>query len=293
MTRQNSIPSEANNNNGAKLGGQESAKAENEAQSSSEETAETPALIPLWDLANHVDGIVTTSYNITDAQIEGAAMSDIKKDEQIFIHYGNRNNANLLVHNGYDLDNAFVLDSYVTHFEMKLNFNFNFRFVVENNQADSVAIRLGLSQTDPLVKQRSQLLESIGITKNSEITVLPASRGFISPELLAFVRIFNMNEEQLEHWLAPDKVASDLQHLDCALDTAVEIKTWSFLKMRLTLLLKAFPTTMEEDINLLEQHHKKGQQKLSHIKTMVIQYRIIEKRNLRDALVYIEERSKP
>lgn len=167
-----------------------------------------------------------------------------------------------------------------------------YSFVVENNQSDSVVIRLGLSQSDPLVKQRTQLLESIGITKNSEITVLAAPR-FISPELLAFERIFNMNEEQLNHWLAPDKVASDLLYLDCALDTALEIKAWNFLKMRLTLLVKSFPTTLDEDIVLLEQHQKKGQQKLGHIKTMIIQYRIAEKRILRDALQYIEERPKP
>lgn len=155
-----------------------------------------------------------------------------------------------------------------------------------------MVIRLGLSQSDPLVKQRTQLLDSIGITKNTEITVLPTPK-FISPELLAFVRIFNMNAEQLNHWLAPDKIASDLLYLDCALDTELEIKTWNFLKMRITLLLKAFPTTLEDDTNLLEQHQKKGQQKLSHIKTMIIQYRITEKCILRDALIYIEERSKP
>lgn len=167
-----------------------------------------------------------------------------------------------------------------------------FSFVIENNKWDSVVIRLGLSQSDPLVKQRTALLETIGITKNSEITVLPAPK-FISPELLAFVRIFNMNEEQLNHWLAPEKVGSDLLYLDCALDTALEIKTWNFLKMRLTLLLKAFPTNLEDDVKLLEQHQKKGQQKLSHIKTMIVQYRITEKRILSDALTYIEERSKP
>lgn len=128
--------------------------------------------------------------------------------------------------------------------------------------------------------------------KTIEITVLPPPR-YISPELLAFVRVFNMNEDQLKHWLAPDKVAGDLLYLDCALDTALEIKTWTFLKMRLTLLLKAFPTSLEDDVKLLEQHQKKGQQKLSHTKTMIIQYRISEKRILREALTYIEERSKP
>lgn len=151
---------------------------------------------------------------------------------------------------------------------------------------------MGLSQSDQLVKQRTELLESIGIMKTSEITVLPPPK-FISPELLAFVRIFNMNAEQLQHWLAPEKVASDLLYLDCALDTALEIKTWTFLKMRLTLLLKAFPTTLDEDVNILQSHQKKGQQKLGHIKTMTLQYRSTEKRILQNALGYIEERIKP
>lgn len=95
MTRQNSIPSEMNNNNNIKP--VQNAKGENDA-GTNVETTETPALIPLWDVANHADGIVTTSYN--NGQIEGATLTDVKKDEQIFIHYGNRNNANLLVHNG-------------------------------------------------------------------------------------------------------------------------------------------------------------------------------------------------
>lgn len=101
MTRQNDIPLETNNNH-AKPAAQESANGENDANASTEESSKTPALIPLWDLANHMDGIVTTSYNVADAQIEGATLTDVKKDEQIFIHYGNRNNANLLVHNGYE-----------------------------------------------------------------------------------------------------------------------------------------------------------------------------------------------
>lgn len=99
MTRQNAVPSETNNNNNTK----ESSESENGIDATKEANVETPALIPLWDLANHVDGVVTTSYNIGDGQIEGATLSDIKKDDQIFIHYGNRNNANLLVHNGYEL----------------------------------------------------------------------------------------------------------------------------------------------------------------------------------------------
>lgn len=67
------------------------------------------------------------------------------------------------------------------------------RFVVCENQFDSVPIRLGLSASDALIAERTKLLEKIGLAKNSEVEVLPAPR-YISPELLAFVRIFNMNE---------------------------------------------------------------------------------------------------
>lgn len=99
--------------------------------------------------------------------------------------------------------------------------------------------------------------------------------------------------EHLKHWLENDKCASDLLYQDCALETALETKTWAFLKIRLTLLLRAFPTTLKDDLNILETHQKKGQQKLGHIKTMLIQFRITEKRILSEALEYVEQRTKP
>lgn len=162
---------------------------------------------------------------------------------------------------------------------------------MEQNRSDSVVIHLGLSPSDVLVKQRTQLLDNIGILKSTEITALPAP-NYISAELLAFVRVFNMNEEQLTHWLAPNKQATDLLYLDCALETSLEMKTWNYLKMRLLLLLKAFSTSHADDVAQLELHQRKGQQKLGHIKTMIVQYRITEKRILNDALSYIEERTK-
>lgn len=114
---------------------------------------------------------------------------------------------------------------------------------------------------------------------------------YISPELLAFVRIFNMNLEQLNHWTDSER-AADLLHMDCALETSLESKTWMFLQTRLTLLLRAFPTTLEEDETLLSNHIK-GQAKLGYIKAMVVQYRILEKRILTNALEYAKQRTKP
>lgn len=121
MTRQNDIPLNETNNND--VDGKASANdGPNQAKSSSstssptastpaatttttaaEDGAKVPALIPLWDVANHANGIITTDFNPIDGQIEGATMTDVKKGEQIFIYYGNRNNANLLIHNGYVL----------------------------------------------------------------------------------------------------------------------------------------------------------------------------------------------
>lgn len=62
-----------------------------------------PALIPFWDMANHMNGHITTSFNIEKHQVESLTLKSCKKGEQIFIYYGNRNNTDLLVHNGYVL----------------------------------------------------------------------------------------------------------------------------------------------------------------------------------------------
>ena len=88
MTRQNFIPSTLpkpdSNNTG----------------NSSKVSDSMPALIPLWDLANHKDGEVTSAYNMELERLESLSLCDFKRGEQIFMYYGNRSNADLLVHNG-------------------------------------------------------------------------------------------------------------------------------------------------------------------------------------------------
>lgn len=103
--------------------------------------------------------------------------------------------------------------------------------------------------------------------------------------------MFTFLSEHLDHWLASDR-SNDLLHVDCALETALEMKIWTFLKIRLTILLKAFTTTIDED-EVIVDAHRKGQNKLGHNKALVIQFRLTEKRILRDALEYVEQRTKP
>jgi Rubisco LSMT substrate-binding len=51
--------------------------------------------------------------------------------------------------------------------------------------------------------------------------------------------------DQLEHWLSKEEACKDLEHVDCALDTALECKAWTFLKNRVSLLLAAYSKTIK------------------------------------------------
>lgn len=95
MTRQNSLPRTTKPD--------ETSNTDDDKNNAARAGQPMPALIPLWDLANHVDGKtsrITSSYNVEKNQIEGLALFDYKKGDQICIYYGARNNTNLLVHNG-------------------------------------------------------------------------------------------------------------------------------------------------------------------------------------------------
>uniref|UniRef100_A0A1I8MNS6 protein-histidine N-methyltransferase n=1 Tax=Musca domestica TaxID=7370 RepID=A0A1I8MNS6_MUSDO len=220
------------------------------------------ALIPFWDMANHRDGTITTFFNMETQQVESSAQEDYKKGEQIFIYYGDRTNSDLMIHNG---------------------------FINASNPKDKISIKLGLSPSDVLFEKRAKLLELLSIPKNSELKVLPAP-DFISPELLAFVRVFNMNEEQLDHWINSER-AMDLLHIDCALETSLESKTWQYLQTRLMLLLRVFPQTLEEDEKQLALV-KDQQVAMSSRAAMILEYRVLEKRILAAALDYAKQRTK-
>ena len=163
-------------------------------------------------------------------------------------------------------------------------------FINATNPKDSIAIKLGLSASDPLCEARAKLLSLLDIPKNSELKLLP-SPEYISPQLLAFVRVFNMNAEQLQHWMSESDRAADLMHIDCALDTSLETKTWQYLQTRLMLLLRIFPSSLEQDEVELKKLHDK-QIELDYVSSMILEYRVLEKRILSAALEYAKQRTK-
>ncbi|XP_012225390.1 actin-histidine N-methyltransferase [Linepithema humile] len=211
------------------------------------------ALIPMWDMCNHENGRITTDFNSTSDHCECYALRDFKKGEQIFISYGPRTNSDFFVHSG---------------------------FVQMDNDQDGFKLRLGISKADSLQKERIELLGKLDLPSVGEFLLKPGTEP-ISDTLLAFLRVFSMRKTELAHWLRSDKVF-DLKHMDCALETVVEENVRKFLLARLQLLIANYPTTLKEDLELLETT-------LPQVKKMTVQLRVTEKRILLGALEYVEQ----
>ncbi|XP_069806691.1 actin-histidine N-methyltransferase isoform X2 [Dendropsophus ebraccatus] len=228
MTRQNQIPTE----DGSRV---------------------TLALIPLWDMCNHTNGLITTGYNLEDDRCECVALQEFKEGEQIYIFYGTRSNAEFVIHNG---------------------------FFFENNAHDRVKIKLGVSKSDRLYAMKAEVLARAGIPTSS-VFALHITEPPISAQLLAFLRVFCMTEEELKEHLigdhAIDKIFT-LGNSEFPVSWDTEIKLWTFLEARASLLLKTYRTTVEDDKQLLDSGE------LSFHAAMAVKLRLVEKEILETAV---------
>uniref|UniRef100_A0A9J8A0L9 protein-histidine N-methyltransferase n=1 Tax=Cyprinus carpio carpio TaxID=630221 RepID=A0A9J8A0L9_CYPCA len=133
----------------------------------------TLALIPLWDMCNHTNGLITTGYNLED-------------------------------------------DRLTPCFEPSL-----------------VLLHL-----------------------RSSVFALHCSEPPITAQLLAFLRVFCMTEEELRDYLVGDHAINKiftLGNTEFPVSWENEIKLWTFLETRAALLLKTYKTTAEEDRSMLEK----------------------------------------
>ncbi|XP_053923377.1 actin-histidine N-methyltransferase isoform X2 [Cuculus canorus] len=229
MTRQNQIPTE----DGSRV---------------------TLALIPLWDMCNHTNGLITTGYNLEDDRCECVALQDFKAGEQIYIFYGTRSNAEFVIHSGFFFD---------------------------NNSHDRVKIKLGVSKSDRLYAMKAEVLARAGIPTSSSVFALHSTEPPISAQLLAFLRVFCMTEEELKQHLigehAIDKIFT-LGNSEFPVSWENEVKLWTFLEARASLLLKTYKTTVEDDKSFLETHD------LTSHAVMAIKLRLGEKEILEKAV---------
>uniref|UniRef100_A0A674H9C2 protein-histidine N-methyltransferase n=1 Tax=Taeniopygia guttata TaxID=59729 RepID=A0A674H9C2_TAEGU len=228
MTRQNQIPTE----DGSRV---------------------TLALIPLWDMCNHTNGLITTGYNLEDDRCECVALQDFKAGEQIYIFYGTRSNAEFVIHSGFFFD---------------------------NNSHDRVKIKLGVSKSDRLYAMKAEVLARAGIPTSS-VFALHSTEPAISAQLLAFLRVFCMSEEELkEHLIGEHAIGKifTLGNSDFPVSWDNEVKLWTFLEARASLLLKTYKTTVEVDKSFLETHD------LTPHAIMAIKLRLGEKEILEKAV---------
>uniref|UniRef100_A0A663M3I0 protein-histidine N-methyltransferase n=1 Tax=Athene cunicularia TaxID=194338 RepID=A0A663M3I0_ATHCN len=213
----------------------------------------TLALIPLWDMCNHTNGLITTGYNLEDDRCECVALQDFKAGEQIYIFYGTRSNAEFVIHSGFFFD---------------------------NNSHDRVKIKLGVSKSDRLYAMKAEVLARAGIPTSS-VFALHATEPPISAQLLAFLRVFCMSEEELKEHLigehAIDKIFT-LGNSEFPISWDNEVKLWTFLEARASLLLKTYKTTVEDDKSFLETHD------LTSHAIMAIKLRLGEKEILEKAV---------
>ncbi|XP_069591523.1 actin-histidine N-methyltransferase [Ranitomeya imitator] len=228
MTRQNQIPTE----DGSRV---------------------TLALIPLWDMCNHTNGLITTGYNLEDDRCECVALQEFKEGEQIYIFYGTRSNAEFVIHNG---------------------------FFFENNAHDRVKIKLGVSKSDRLYAMKAEVLARAGIPTSS-VFALHITEPPISAQLLAFLRVFCMSEEELKEHLIGDHAIDKIFTLgnnEFPVSWDNEIKLWTFLETRASLLLKTYRSTVEDDKQILDNGS------LSIHAAMAVKLRLVEKEILEKAV---------
>uniref|UniRef100_A0A674B731 protein-histidine N-methyltransferase n=1 Tax=Salmo trutta TaxID=8032 RepID=A0A674B731_SALTR len=224
MTRQNQIPTE----DGSRV---------------------TLALIPLWDMCNHTNGLITTGYNLEDDRCECVALQDYKENEQIYIFYGTRSNAEFVIHNG---------------------------FFFQENAHDRVKIKLGVSKSERLYAMKAEVLARAGIPSSS-IFALHCSDPPISAQLLAFLRVFCMTEEELKDYLVGEHAINKiftLGNTEFPVSWDNEIKLWTFLETRAALLLQTYKTSSQDDQCALENPD------LSFHSRVAIQLRLAEKQIL-------------
>jgi len=153
-------------------------------------------------------------------------------------------------------------------------------FFFDNNSHDRVKIKLGVSKSDRLYAMKAEVLARAGIPTSS-VFALHFTEPPVSAQLLAFLRVFCMTEEELKEHLLGDNALDrifTLGNSEYPVSCDNEVRLWTFLEDRASLLLKTYKTTIEEDKSFLKNHD------LSVRAAMAIKLRLGEKEILEKAV---------
>ncbi|XP_044729281.1 actin-histidine N-methyltransferase [Chrysoperla carnea] len=181
------------------------------------------ALIPFWDMINHKNGIMSTDFNPKLNQSECLAFEDFKANDQVFMFYGDRTNADMFLHNG---------------------------FVYPDNENDGYSLRLGISKSDKLSTKRIKILEKLKLYEQMTFMLRPKPKS-INDNLLKFVKVFIMNEDEINSLEKQEDQSKIIEKLNTSGDE-LNKRCYRFLSTRLMILLNAYPTKLDDDIALLK-----------------------------------------
>jgi len=213
------------------------------------------SLIPFWDMANHDHGQLSTDFDPEGSATVCLAQRDFSLGQQFTIFYGVRANCDLLIHNG---------------------------FVFGDNQTDCLTVRLGVAKTDPLAAARLALLERLAIS--SQKFYLRRTEEPLDKKLVAFLRVLQMEQAAIQEYQELElEEASKL--LDLEVESPLDGKVMQYMITRAALLLRAYPTTIEQDQNLLKENK-------DEISQLTCQLRLHEKRILVNTVAYCEQKLK-
>ena len=107
------------------------------------------ALVPLWDMCNHVaDGPLTSYYDADAQHLEATAMRDFAEGDQVYIFYGARTSADFVLYSG---------------------------FLPDHNPADALKMRFAVPPTATQAAERIQLLRRWGLPPYGRATMVRTS----------------------------------------------------------------------------------------------------------------------
>ncbi|KAI3648019.1 hypothetical protein MP228_008240 [Amoeboaphelidium protococcarum] len=132
------------------------------------------ALIPIWDMVNHKDGLLSTEYDLQSDCLVSRSNSDYHQGEEYCMCYGNRSNMDLLLYSGFILSQRTSLD------------------------LESVKIQVSLTNSKhPLYSQRAELLQLYHLQSPQVLTLHHNLRSPDNAKILVYLNILLGDKESL------------------------------------------------------------------------------------------------
>jgi len=176
-------------------------------------------LVTMADLFNHdpqLDYNSTWSFNQEKKQFEIKSLADVPAGEQVFINYGTKSNGELLL---------------------------NYGFVLDNNKDDVIVVSVALDDDSPYFDIRNEMLHKLNASE------LAFGKDQISGELLAAWRVLMIEDSVI---LEDEKMRQKILNKE-SVGLDYDYLTMLGANVFCEMLLQGYPTSLPEDVELLEE----------------------------------------